>query len=110
MTSFWFMHIRLTLLICIGVIVDLTACWSYCSYKNYKEISKKLAVQTAEQFFACYDTKKHFLYMSDFNKKGFVEQYLSDSDYIGVDRCRCVYCSGVRFAGKSIRQRIKARN
>ncbi len=35
-------------LICIGVIVDLTACWSYCSYKNYKEISKKLAVQTAE--------------------------------------------------------------
>ena len=32
----------------IGVIVDLTACWSYCSYKNYKEISKKLAVQTAE--------------------------------------------------------------
>lgn len=35
-------------LICIGVIVDLTACWSYCSYKNYKEIRKKLAVQTAE--------------------------------------------------------------
>ena len=29
-------------LICIGVIVDLTACWSYCSYKNYKEISKNL--------------------------------------------------------------------
>ena len=28
-------------LICIGVIVDLTACWSYCSYKNYKEISKR---------------------------------------------------------------------
>lgn len=28
--------------------MDLTACWSYCSYKNYKEISKKLAVQTAE--------------------------------------------------------------
>lgn len=24
-------------------------------------------------------TKKHFLYMSDFNKKGFVEQYLSDT-------------------------------
>ena len=31
-----------------NLIVDLTACWSYCSYKNYKEISKKLAVQTAE--------------------------------------------------------------
>ena len=36
-------------------------------------------VEPRQQFFACYDTKKHFLYMSDFNKKGFVEQYLSDT-------------------------------
>ncbi len=39
----------------------------------------KEQVEPRQQFFACYDAQKHFLYMNDYNKKGFVEQYLSDT-------------------------------
>ena len=44
----------------------------------------KEQVEPRQQFFACYDAQKHFLYMNDYNKKGFVEQYLSDHQHLNA--------------------------
>lgn len=39
----------------------------------------KNQVEPRMQFFACYDTEQHLLYLNDLNRRSFLEQYLSES-------------------------------
>lgn len=38
----------------------------------------KNQVELRQQFFACFDAKNHFLYLSDINKRSFLQKYLSN--------------------------------
>lgn len=40
---------------------------------------RKNQIEPRLQFFACYDTKNHFLYLNDLNRRSFFQQYLSDA-------------------------------
>lgn len=76
-------------------IVDDRYFWMSCDYddaarfRDYvinKETGEKEPnprskeqIEPRQQFFACYDCSKHFLYLNDLNKRKFLQQYLSDS-------------------------------
>ncbi|WP_294855267.1 hypothetical protein [Oscillibacter sp.] len=40
---------------------------------------RKSQVEPRLQFFACFDTQNNFLYLNDFNRRSFLQQYLSDT-------------------------------
>jgi hypothetical protein len=40
---------------------------------------RKSQVEPRLQFFACFDTQDHFLYLNDLNRRSFLQQYLSDT-------------------------------
>lgn len=106
-------------------VVDKEICenrflWMSCDYdeseryRNYvinrktgkKESNprRKSQIEPRQQFFACFDSHTHFLYLNDLNRRPFLQQYLSETT--GRDFCiNNVYTSVDEFCErvKSIR-------
>ena len=58
----------------------------YCNYVVNRDTGemeanprRKSQIEPRQQFFACFDTKKHFLYLNDSNRRPFLQRYLSET-------------------------------
>ena len=76
-------------------IIDNRFYWMSCDYddaakfRDYVVNNKtgarepnprsKSQIEPRQQFFACYDTEKHYLYVSDLSKRNFLQSYLTNS-------------------------------